>query len=242
MSMHRMPQRIHAYLRGARRALQGETRSADTPAKTNKEYARMPRMVLPRPSPLPVSLDSALESRTSHFSGNKEILPRDFSTLLYHALGARKDRTRRYPSAGALYPIETYIVALSLSGIPRALFHYHQHAHTLEHLWDVPSDFDPRAFAPTARGASAFLLFTAVWERTAAKYGDFGYLHAVIEAGHMAQNVLLVASALKIAACPLGGFDEKIAASILDLDNETEQPMYAIALQRTASDQKERSQ
>ena len=98
------------------------------------------------------------------------------------------------------------------------------------------------SFAPTARDASAFLLFTAVWERTAAKYGDFGYLHAVIEAGHMAQNVLLVASALKIAACPLGGFDEKIAASILDLDNETEQPMYAIALQRTASDQKERSQ
>ena len=86
------------------------------------------------------------------------------------------------------------------------------------------------SFAPTARDASAFLLFTAVWERTAAKYGDFGYLHAILEAGHMAQNVLLVASALKLSARPLGGFDDATIHNALGLDSDEEQPVYVIAL------------
>ena len=77
---------------------------------------------------------------------------------------------------------------------------------------------------------SLALIFSAVWERSACKYGDFAYNLALLEAGHMAQNIALGATALGLGARPIGGFNDSVVHQILDIDGESEQAVYTILL------------
>jgi SagB-type dehydrogenase family enzyme len=102
----------------------------------------------------------------------------DISSLFGNALMRRGASSHRnYPSGGALYPIETYLVATLIEGVSPGVFHYHPTDHVLERLWGLPPQFEltrivskPSTLAPTA-----LVVFTSVWERSAAKYGDFAY-------------------------------------------------------------------
>ena len=77
---------------------------------------------------------------------------------------------------------------------------------------------------------STLIVLTGVWGRSSAKYGDFAYLLALLEAGHMSQNILLVATALNLQTRPMMGFDDDIIPQLLDLDPEEEQPVLSIML------------
>lgn len=209
-------------------------------AASSKEYPRMSRIVLPR-NDIKMSLSDALNKRYSCRDFDSAPLTKEIvGALLGNAIGipaassahqaGAKASSRPYPSGGALYPIETYVIAQHVEHIPRGAYHYHAPSHALENLWEVPSPLNIfLAQAEWANNAHVIILLTGVWERNYAKYNDFGYLLGVLEAGHMAQNVLLAASALHISACPLGGFNDGAVSDILDLD-EKEQPVYAIAI------------
>ncbi len=77
---------------------------------------------------------------------------------------------------------------------------------------------------------SALLLIAAVFGRTRFKYGQRGYRFAVLEAGHVGQNVMLAATALGLGAVPLGGFYDRPTDELLELDGVNESTLYAIAL------------
>ena len=77
---------------------------------------------------------------------------------------------------------------------------------------------------------SSLLIFTAVWKRSSAKYGDFTYTLALLEAGHMSENVILTAGALDLRTRPMAGFDDDRILSLLDLDPEEEQPVHTITM------------
>lgn len=217
---------IHQYLRGARSSIIPDSH---VPRGTYKEYSRMPRIVLPEPEPLAASLDDVLKNRASTTVFKARALePEILGTLLGHALRIRSDGKRPYPSGGALYPVNTYMVGNIGKG--NAVFHYHPREHALEHLWDAPEGFTLRQLIPSIEGdSSSVLIFTATWPRTTEKYKDFGYLLALLEAGHAAQNILLTATALKISARPFEGFNDILIEELLDV-SETERPIYSIAL------------
>ncbi len=228
--------RIHAYVRESRVLRRGASVRADAaPRGQHKEYARMPRVTLPNPTSTSVSLESVLQNRSSF---DRSVSDRAFSqdelgTLLGLALGARKKQgSRNYPSAGAQFPIETYVIGNLLEGVDSGVFHYHPGAHALEHLWPLPESFDmSRLIRPSITPlSSTFVIFTSVWERSAKKYGDFAYSHALLEAGHMAQNILLVATAIGAQCRPVAGCEDPYVAEILDLDPETEQFIYGVLL------------
>ena len=234
---------IHAYIRAGRATRRGASARPDEVARgLHKEYPRMPRIILPPRGPLTLRLDSALSQRTSFHTArsNRGFASSDLSTLLGHTLGMRNSTLRHYPSGGALYPIETYIVGAVLEGQPHGVYHYHPSLHALEHLWDLQSwgmaDLSPSAATPLSR---TLILFTAVWERNAIKYGDFAYNLALLEAGHMAQNVLLAGTALGIQARPVGGVDDALAGELLDLHPQIEQPVYAMVVAPPAHPGKE---
>jgi SagB-type dehydrogenase family enzyme len=73
----------------------------------------------------------------------------------------------------------------------------------------------------------------AVFGRTRFKYGLRGYRFALLEAGHVAQNVVLTATALGLAAVPLGGFYDRPTDEFLGLDGVNESTLYTIALGRS---------
>ena len=225
--------RIHQDLREARAIRRGSTHTPDNVLRgLHKEYPRMPKIALPAPAPLAMRLDEALIKRASFTRAHsaRPFTTSELGTLLGHALGMRTKIARKYPSGGALYPVETYLIGKVLEDFSPGAFHYHPTAHALEHLWDVAPDFKMTDLtrSPSTPLSQVLLVFTAVWARSSMKYGDWAYHLAMLEAGHMAQNILLTATATQTQARPVGGFDDSIN-ELLDLDLR-EQAIYSILL------------
>ncbi len=65
--------------------------------------------------------------------------------------------------------------------------------------------------------AAACVVIAAVVERTARKYGGRAERYCFIEAGHVAQNILLQATALHLAGVPVGAFEDDKIAAVLKL-------------------------
>lgn len=142
-------------------------------------------------------------------------------------------RLRSYPSGGALYPLEVYPVVLAGEGVPPGLYHYSVYHHALERLREGPmqAQLEPAVVHEGfLQGASVILIITAVPERTLDKYGDRGYRYILIEAGHLAQNLLLVAEHLGLGAVPFGGFLDDDLARLLEIDPVDEFPLYLIGI------------
>lgn len=194
----------------------------------------MPQIALPKPVRIRMSLEKVLQSRVSHHRYSNTSIPlMDISSLLYHSLAEKKVGRRTYPSGGALFPIETYLIANAIGQLPRALFHYVPSTHTLEQLWELPKVtkvFSEFRHAEWAEKAPAIFVLTGVWRRSHDSYGDFGYLLSILEAGHIAQNLLLCATALNLASCPLAGFNDNEVQKLLDIDEESEQAVYTMAI------------
>ncbi|MEP7124830.1 MAG: SagB/ThcOx family dehydrogenase [Byssovorax sp.] len=140
---------------------------------------------------------------------------------------------RPFPSAGGLYPLEVHVAALACASVERGFYHHDPAAHALARLGPCPAEADLSRliFADNLwPGAAAALIFTAVLERTQAKYGERGYRFALIEAGHAAQNVLLAAGALGLVAAPIGGFCEDALGAAMGLDAARESPLYVVLI------------
>ncbi len=228
--------RIHADLRRARLTRRGAThRPENVPQGIHKIYQRMPYIALPEPEPLLASLPDALARRRSARGGDPRVplTLREVGTLLGLSLRKRGNSlSRPYPSGGALYPIETYLLSAALESQPPAAFHYDPTNHTLARLWELPASFDIKTLAkhPDGLHLSSLLVFTSVWQRSSAKYGDLAYQHALLEAGHMSENILLVGCALDLQVRPYAGFSDTLIAQHLDLDEEREQTVHTITI------------
>lgn len=78
--------------------------------------------------------------------------------------------------------------------------------------------------------SSAVLIISAIYKRTEIKYGSRGFRYVLLEAGHVGQNIYLIASALKLKCCVIGGYLDKEINALLDLDPDQEIVLYLIAL------------
>jgi len=198
-----------------------------SPAIQRKRPAQAP-LVLPAPRrDGKLSLEAALSRRRSIRSFTNEALTADqIGQLLWAAQGITDPQGfRTAPSAGALYPLECYVVTAT------GAFHYEPGPHRLQPQLanDVRGALAAAALdQPAVSEAPAVVVITAVYERTARKYGDDrARRYAALEAGHVAQNVLLEAVALGLGAVPIGAFDDRRVARLLDLGSG-EAPLYLI--------------
>lgn len=208
-----------------------------------KEYFGVPTVALPE-SQLPATpLRDAIASRFScrRFS-DQPLKLLDLATLLHAAYGIR-DRLflgdtefleRPVPSGGGLYPLELYLLINQVEKIKPGVYHYAVLHHTLEQLrsLQLPKPFISDLFMgqPYAAEASAIVILTTVIERSLWKYEERGYRYILFEAGHVAQNLNLVASAMGLGSLNLGGFFDSDMANLLQLDLEQEVPLYGVAL------------
>jgi len=173
------------------------------------------------------SLEEALAKRRSIRSfSSKELSLDELSQLLWAAQGITKEDTgyRTSPSAGALYPLELFL--LKSDGV----YHYVPDGHKMLKI----SSEDLRlplvqgvVFQEFVSEAPVNIIITAIYERTTAKYGNRGVRYVHIEAGHCCQNILLQATALGLGAVPVGAFDDSYIQKLLNLPSEY-QPLYVI--------------
>lgn len=194
-------------------------------------------MKLPEPScDSDVSLERSLLERRSVRSYRDEPLTlREISRLLWAAQGITDPGgLRTAPSAGALYPLEVYVVSGDVTDLPPGVYRYQSDRHGLLKITgnDRRAELARAALSQScvAEGAAAFV-FTAVYARTTGKYGERGIRYVHIEAGHAAQNLLLEATALGLGAVPVGAFSDGDVAELLNLPDD-ESPLYIIPVGR----------
>lgn len=182
-------------------------------------------------------LNDALDGRKSVRSFEGRTLARgEVSQLLWAAQGEAADgevaaetgATRNAPSAGALYPLEVFL----LEG--ESLSRYEPGSHSLE---PVSEGIDPENLVKAALGQSfisrapAVFVIAADFERTRRRYGDRAERYVWMEAGHAAQNLLLEATALGLGSVPVGAFDDEGVARALGLPQGLS-PLYLIPVGR----------
>lgn len=160
------------------------------------------------------------------------------SCLLWSAQGVTDLRgLRTAPSAGALYPLEPYLVAGAVTGLTPGIYRYVPQENSVASI----QQGDRRtALAVAALGqswladAALTLVFAADYERTTRKYGRRGIQYVHIEVGHAAQNTLLTAVALNLGAAVVGAFDDKRVAQVVGLSKE-ETPLYLLPVGHKAA-------
>ena len=205
----------------------GEAATAETtPAIVSTTTATGSTIALPQPKLKgTVSVEETIAQRRSVRSfTDAPITLEEVSQLLWAAQGITEPSKalRTAPSAGATYPLETYIIINSGSNIEPGAYHYIPQGHKLERIPPPPG------VEQHPLPAAATIVFTAVYERTA-KYGDRAPLFVHLEVGHAAQNVCLQAVALGLATVVNGIFNEKELVSVLNLPPE-EKLLYVVRI------------
>ncbi len=188
----------------------------------------MKEITLPKPNVKgKVSVEEAIRSRRSVRNYVKRDLSMEqVSQLLWAAQGVTDERAglRAAPSAGALYPLEIYLVKGD------GIFHYEQGRHTLTRISvkDVKMELAAACLGQAyAAEAAIDIVICAVYERVTGKYGERGVRYTDMEVGHAAQNVFLQAEALGLSSVPIGAFDDNAVSRILNLPREI-RPLYIL--------------
>ena len=163
------------------------------------------------------------------------------SKLLYFSCGIRNsskiknnfDKSlRMYPSAGARYPLEVYPVILKSKEILSGIYHYNVKWNTLELL--LKGNFRQKIRKITGQKwieqSAMVIIITAVFPRTTVKYKERGWRYIFLEAGHLAQNIYLISSALKLKSCAIGGFLDEGVINLLEIDPMNELPLYLVVI------------
>lgn len=183
-----------------------------------------------------VSLEqSLLQRRSVRIYTNEPLTLWEVSQLLWAAQGVTNTSGfRTAPSAGALYPLELYVVAGNIRDLDAGVYRYEPDGHRLIRIrkGDIRDELAQAALGQNwvKEGAVVFVL-TALYERTTGKYGERGIRYVHIEVGHAAQNLCLQATAINLGAVTVGAFYDKRVAGLLNLPND-EQPLYIIPVGR----------
>jgi SagB-type dehydrogenase family enzyme len=159
----------------------------------------------------------------------------EIGQLLWAAQGiTHLQGLRTAPSAGALYPLELYVVAGHIEGLAQGVYHYDPSHHQLMKT----SDGDLRGALTRAalsqgwiKHASAVIVFTADYERTIRKYGERGKRYVHIEVGHAAQNLFLQSESFGLATVVVGAFNDVEVARLLRLPADL-QPLLLMPVGR----------
>jgi len=179
-----------------------------------------------------VSIERSLLRRRSVRSFTNEPLTlQEISQLLWAAQGITDSLGRRTaPSAGALYPLEIYLVAGNVKSLAPGVYKYQPEEHRLVRVMDgdIRNGLADAALGQgSVRGGAIAFVITAVYQRTTVKYGDRGIRYVHIEVGHAAENLCLQATAMELGAVTIGAFEDERVAEVLKLP-ENEKPLYII--------------
>lgn len=183
-------------------------------------------LVLPTPIyDSQTSVEQALQARRSERAYSLDPLTLvEVSQLLWAAQGLTDpEGLRTAPSAGALYPLDIYLLARNVTGLPEGVYHYQplDHMLTLIDIGDKQQGvFEAALEQSSVKDAPAVFVISAVYGRTTEKYGQRGIRYVHMEVGHAAQNVYLQAEALALGTVFVGAFHEDKVKVILQMSEE----------------------
>jgi SagB-type dehydrogenase family enzyme len=201
---------------------------------------------------LPYAFDDTSMSKTLREIVAKRRSTREFkggpvslnaiAQIIYNAYGVTartllapgiEQKLRAVPSGGALYPLELYVAAHNVEGLPPGVYHYGVEAHCLELV--RPGQFNTELgravfYEEMFKTVGATFIITGVLRRSSLKYGERAYRFLLLEAGHLAQDIVLTAVALNLGCLTLGGFHDDDVDEVVGVDGVSETSLYAAAI------------
>ena len=217
--------------------LRGHTLDWSKFPATYKSYdAPLARFVLPQPEITgDANVWQLLQRRRSKraYKPEQPLTQALLSALLWATQGLTAKQGNMYfrtaPSAGGLYPVETYLSVRAVEGLEPGVYHFRPLNADLEFL--KRGDF-ARVLANAALGqemvadAQVTFIWSAVLERSKWKYRERAYRYIYIDAGHIGQNLYLAAEALGLGSCTIGAFFDEDVNSLIGVDGVDETVIY----------------
>ena len=162
------------------------------------------------------------------FVANKNLTRVQIAQLLWAGQGVtvQSDRFRTVPSAGALYPIELYVVKND------GIWHYETASNSINLIInrDLRKQLAQAALSQMfIKDAAAIIVIVGVYRRTTQKYGERGIAYVNIEAGAVMQNILLETVNLGLAVTPIGAFYNQQVRQLLKL-SKNQTPLLIIPI------------
>lgn len=179
-----------------------------------KIYSGAQRIKLSEPDYQRTAVEEAIKKRRSvrNFS-SQPLSITQLSQLLFAAQGITGQMygqpLRSVPSAGALYPMEIYLIVNNVKALSSGIYHYSILDHTLELI--KPGDFRKQIINAGLKQemlgqAAVTFVLSAIFDRTRSKYGKRGFRYVYIEGGHISQNIYLQAVSLGLGSVSVGAF------------------------------------
>ncbi|RPI49556.1 MAG: SagB/ThcOx family dehydrogenase [Deltaproteobacteria bacterium] len=197
--------------------------------KVNGNIQERKCMKLPKPKTHgEVSLETAIKRRRTVRSFNSRPLSLEQCSQLFWAAQGITDNSgfkRAAPSGGALYPMDIYAVVGEncVNGLKSGAYHYDPKGHAVSLIseGDLRNKVAAAALSQIWMATAPLnILITAEYYRITSKYGKRGIRYAIIEAGHIGQNILLQSEAMGLGAGVVGAFnDEKVRQAFNILPN-----------------------
>ncbi len=200
-----------------------------------KSYPQASKHVLPKPTFPPTHpLFHLFQKRRSIRQYQiKSLSKKQLSQLLWASTGIREttdDFTyRTAPSAGALYPIETYLIINNIKDIPQGIYHYDIRHHQLEtlHLGDYRQEIAHAALDQSmCATAAAVFIWTSIFNRSKWKYGQRAFRYVYLDCGHIAENLALSATSLGLGSCQIAALYDDEVNALVDIDGKNESVLY----------------
>jgi SagB-type dehydrogenase family enzyme len=206
------------------------------------EYSQHPKIPLPeRPRALTGNLQDAIVQRVSARAfSSAPVAFEDMAALLHYSYGVNRPKGdfkgarsfRNCPSGGGLFPLDVYFYAHSVERLEHGVYHYDPIGNCLRlilegdfsHIWTGV------LVQPELAQAGMVLFIAAQFERSLFKYQDRGYRFVLLEAGHLAQNLNLVATSLGLGCVGIGGYYDREVDRLLGLDGLTNSTVHMAAV------------
>ena len=218
----------------------GEARLTYPRAPLYKNYPEAPKRLHldPEAGRTGADLWQCLGQRRSQRSYQERPLTRDeLAALLWASQGAtyasRGYLLRAAPSAGALYPVETYLAVHRVEGVEPGIWHFQVPDFSLELLkaGDFRHSLVGAGLSQDFLGdAGVVFIWTGVLNRAMWKYRERAIRYLFLDAGHICQNLMLAATALKLGVCPVGAFFDGEVERLVQVDGVEEAALYLAAV------------
>jgi SagB-type dehydrogenase family enzyme len=128
-----------------------------------------------------------------------------------------------------LYPIETYIVINNVKNISKGVYHYNIKKHCLEEIktGDFRVNITEAALnQQMCYHASVVFIWTAIFNRSKCKYSERAYRYIYLDAGHIAENLALSATSLKLGSCQIAALFDDEVNELIRVDKKNESTIY----------------
>jgi len=230
-------QELTRYVRGAMRRHGLDWSAQPSLRKEHKKILQTVVLPTPRTADGPPFWDVIRERRSLRSFTREPMTMEDLSQLLWAMQGTtlkvRDYQFRSAPSAGALYPIETYVVVNRVADLDAGLYHYDALDSVLHLLRE--GDLGKQAASaaldqPMAEQAAVVFVWTAVIGRGKWKYVERAYRYIYMDAGHIGQNLYLAATALGLGCCAIGAFYDDEVDRLVGNDGVNEAAVYMCSI------------